>query len=111
MVVQILANLTSHSPRFTTELYKLWFILNTNDITIRARNINTTANIYADRLSREIDYDDLADPCNEATDNLRLPDGAWHNWCNLPWGLIDDLFIKLHTSGAAATVIVPYWPD
>eukprot|EP00873_Tetraselmis_striata_P020672 jgi/Tetstr1/440936/TSEL_029205.t1 len=31
--------------------------------------------------------------------------------CNPPWGLIDDLVIKLHTSGAAATVIVPYWPD
>eukprot|EP00873_Tetraselmis_striata_P017925 jgi/Tetstr1/438189/TSEL_026789.t1 len=26
-------------------------------------------------------------------------------------GLIDDLVIKLHTSGVAATVIVPYWPD
>eukprot|EP00873_Tetraselmis_striata_P017522 jgi/Tetstr1/437786/TSEL_026440.t1 len=28
-----------------------------------------------------------------------------------PWGLIDDHVTKLHTSGAAATVIVPYWPD
>eukprot|EP00873_Tetraselmis_striata_P024395 jgi/Tetstr1/444659/TSEL_032507.t1 len=28
-----------------------------------------------------------------------------------PWGLIGDLVIKLHASGQAATVIVPYWPD
>eukprot|EP00873_Tetraselmis_striata_P033532 jgi/Tetstr1/453796/TSEL_040748.t1 len=34
-----------------------------------------------------------------------------HNLCNPPWGLIDDLVIKLHTSGAAATVIMTCWPD
>eukprot|EP00873_Tetraselmis_striata_P029629 jgi/Tetstr1/449893/TSEL_036952.t1 len=45
---------------------------------------------------------------------MRLSDGAWHrehNWRNPPWGLIDNLVIKLYTSGAAATVIVPYWPE
>eukprot|EP00873_Tetraselmis_striata_P025587 jgi/Tetstr1/445851/TSEL_033491.t1 len=55
------------------------------------------------------------DPCSEATDSMRLvSDGAWrreHNWCNPVWGLIDDLVGTLHTSRAAATVIVPYWPD
>eukprot|EP00873_Tetraselmis_striata_P015600 jgi/Tetstr1/435864/TSEL_024752.t1 len=43
------------------ELRKLRFILDPpNDISIRARYIKTTANIWVDRLSREIDYDDWA---------------------------------------------------
>eukprot|EP00873_Tetraselmis_striata_P045910 jgi/Tetstr1/466174/TSEL_010734.t1 len=49
-----------------------------------------------------------------AMNPMRLSDGARrreHNLCNPPRGLIDDLIIKLHTSGAAATVIVPYRPD
>eukprot|EP00873_Tetraselmis_striata_P015863 jgi/Tetstr1/436127/TSEL_024974.t1 len=37
--------------------FLLWFILNTNDIYTRARYIKTTANIWDDRLSRDIDYD------------------------------------------------------
>eukprot|EP00873_Tetraselmis_striata_P036839 jgi/Tetstr1/457103/TSEL_043753.t1 len=36
----------------------LWFILDSNDISICARYIKTTANIWADRLGREIDCDD-----------------------------------------------------
>eukprot|EP00873_Tetraselmis_striata_P040431 jgi/Tetstr1/460695/TSEL_000551.t1 len=59
-VVHVLANLTSRSPLLMTELRKLWFILDSNDISIRARYIKTTANIKADRLSREIAYDDWA---------------------------------------------------
>eukprot|EP00873_Tetraselmis_striata_P024103 jgi/Tetstr1/444367/TSEL_032258.t1 len=40
---------------------ELRFILDSNDISIRARYIKTPANIYwADRLSRKIDYDDWA---------------------------------------------------
>eukprot|EP00873_Tetraselmis_striata_P016512 jgi/Tetstr1/436776/TSEL_025556.t1 len=57
-VVHILANLSFRSPLLMTELRKLWFILDSNDISIHARRINTTANIWAERLSREIDYDD-----------------------------------------------------
>eukprot|EP00873_Tetraselmis_striata_P007234 jgi/Tetstr1/427498/TSEL_017624.t1 len=59
-VVYVLANLTSRSPLLMTELRKLWFVLDYNDISISARYIKTTANIWADRLSREIDYDDWA---------------------------------------------------
>eukprot|EP00873_Tetraselmis_striata_P044799 jgi/Tetstr1/465063/TSEL_009791.t1 len=59
-VVHVLANLTSRSPLLMTELQKLWFILDSNGISIRARYIKTTANIWADRLSREIDHDDWA---------------------------------------------------
>eukprot|EP00873_Tetraselmis_striata_P022337 jgi/Tetstr1/442601/TSEL_030697.t1 len=44
------------------KLRKLWFImLDTKDISIRARYIKTTANILVDRLlGREIDYNDRA---------------------------------------------------
>eukprot|EP00873_Tetraselmis_striata_P018312 jgi/Tetstr1/438576/TSEL_027127.t1 len=116
-VDHILANLSSRSPPFMTELRQLCFV---PDICIRARYIKTTANICVDRLSRKIDYHDLAfnlrhfnhldnilglhtidrfatkentraprynsrwrDPYSEATDMLRLPDGAWrreHNY-------------------------------
>eukprot|EP00873_Tetraselmis_striata_P035095 jgi/Tetstr1/455359/TSEL_042193.t1 len=43
-----------------TKLRELCFILDTNDISICARYIKTTANIWADRLSRKIDYGDRA---------------------------------------------------
>ena len=49
----------------------------------------------------------------EAVDCLSLPDSDWqreHNWCNPPWGLLDDLVAKLRQSGASATVIAPRWP-
>eukprot|EP00873_Tetraselmis_striata_P002813 jgi/Tetstr1/423077/TSEL_013848.t1 len=38
----------------------LWFILDTKDISVRARYIKTTANIWVDRLSHENDYLDWA---------------------------------------------------
>ena len=43
-----------------TELRKLWYIMDTNGIAIRPRYINTAANVWADRLSRELDRDDWA---------------------------------------------------
>ena len=49
----------------------------------------------------------------EAVDSLHLSDQEWraeNNWCNPPWELLDDLALKLRKSGAAATVIAPYWP-
>eukprot|EP00873_Tetraselmis_striata_P013783 jgi/Tetstr1/434047/TSEL_023191.t1 len=114
-VVRVLANLTSRcSPMLMTELRQLWFILASNDISIRARHIKTTVKIWAGRPSRKIHYDDRAvslrhfnhlgniwgrhtidrfatmenvrlprynsrwrDPCSEATDSMRLSDGAW----------------------------------
>ena len=53
------------------------------------------------------------DGTSEAVDSLHLPDRDWrreNNWCNPPWELLDDLVAKLRQSGAAATVIAPYWP-
>ena len=46
-------------------------------------------------------------------DCLRLPDSVWrseNNYCHPPWDLLDDLTLKLHRSGAAATVVAPCWP-
>ena len=40
------------------ELRKLWELIDTNDISIRARYIRSAANVWADRLSRETDRDD-----------------------------------------------------
>ena len=150
-VVAVLTHLTSRSPAMMTELRKLWWLLDNNDIAIRARYIRSAANIWADRLSRELDTADWAvnprifryldrlwgphtvdrfasmenallrrynarwrDPYAEAVDCLRLPDAEWlreTNWCNPPWELLDDLVLKLRSSGAAATVVAPRWLD
>ena len=57
-VVAVLTHLTSRSPAMMSELRKLWYLLDSNDITIRARYIRSAANIWADRLSRELDKAD-----------------------------------------------------
>ena len=47
-------------------------------------------------------------------DSLQQSNSAWraeHNWCNPPWSLLPALMQKLLHSGAAATVIAPYWPE
>jgi hypothetical protein len=41
-----------------TELRRLWYLLDTNDIHIRPRYIRSDGNIYADTLSRELDTED-----------------------------------------------------
>eukprot|EP00873_Tetraselmis_striata_P044967 jgi/Tetstr1/465231/TSEL_009935.t2 len=51
-VANVLANLICRSPLLMTEMRKLWFILDSNDLSIRARCIKTTSNIWDDRLSR-----------------------------------------------------------
>jgi hypothetical protein len=57
-VVAVLNHLTSRSPAMTDELRKLWELIDTNNINIRARYIRSAANVWADRLSRETDRDD-----------------------------------------------------
>jgi hypothetical protein len=54
-VVAVLTNVTSRSPALMTELRKLWWILDTNDIALRARYIRSAANVWADKLSRDRD--------------------------------------------------------
>jgi hypothetical protein len=53
------------------------------------------------------------DPKCEDVDNHHLQDTAWQretNYCNPPWLALPALCAKLRQSGAAATVIAPYWP-
>jgi hypothetical protein len=40
------------------ELRKLWELIDTNNISIRARCIRSAANVWADRLSLETNRDD-----------------------------------------------------
>jgi hypothetical protein len=58
-VVAALTKLTSRSPVMMTELRRLWFLLDTNDIHIRPRYIRSAANVWADTLSRELDTEDM----------------------------------------------------
>jgi hypothetical protein len=49
--------MTSRSPVMMDELRRLWFLLDTHNITIRARYIRSAANVWADKLSRHLDND------------------------------------------------------
>jgi hypothetical protein len=57
-VVAALTKLTSRSPVMMTELRRLWYLLDANDIHIRPRYIRSAANVWADTLSREMDTED-----------------------------------------------------
>jgi hypothetical protein len=41
-----------------TELRRMWYLLDTNNIHIRPRYIRSAANTWADKLSRHLDSDD-----------------------------------------------------
>ena len=57
-VVAVLTSLTSRSPAMMSELRKLFYLIDTNEIYIRPLYIRSAANIWADRLSRELDRSD-----------------------------------------------------
>jgi hypothetical protein len=57
-VCYFLAGLTSRSPDMMTELRRLWYPLDTNNIHIRPRYIRSAANTWAYKLSRHLDIDD-----------------------------------------------------
>eukprot|EP00873_Tetraselmis_striata_P021513 jgi/Tetstr1/441777/TSEL_029994.t1 len=57
-VCNVLAGLTSRSPEMMAELRKLWYLLNSNGVHIRARYTRSAVNVWADRLSRHLDSDD-----------------------------------------------------
>ena len=149
VVVALLSNWTSRSPEMFAELRKLFFLLDTNDITIRPLYIRSADNI-ADVPSRMSDSSDwklhpeefallnlrfgphsvdrfatannahlqrynslMADPGSEALDAFAQSYQLWrdeNNFCNPPWELLEQLARFLYDSGAAATVIAPYWP-
>eukprot|EP00873_Tetraselmis_striata_P046316 jgi/Tetstr1/466580/TSEL_000988.t1 len=54
-VVAALTNLTSRSPVMMEELRKPWHLLDIHDISIRPRHIQSAANVWADRLCRELE--------------------------------------------------------
>eukprot|EP00873_Tetraselmis_striata_P035645 jgi/Tetstr1/455909/TSEL_042690.t1 len=57
-VCSVLAGLTFRSLAMMAELRKLWYLLDSNGVHIRARYIRSAANVWADRLSRHLDSDD-----------------------------------------------------
>jgi hypothetical protein len=54
-VVGVLCKLTSRSPVMMTELRKLWLLLDENNIWLVPTYIRSATNVWADRLSRELD--------------------------------------------------------
>eukprot|EP00873_Tetraselmis_striata_P025464 jgi/Tetstr1/445728/TSEL_033376.t1 len=87
----VLVGLTSRSPEMMAELRKLWHLLDSNGVHIRARYIRSAANVCADRLSRHLDSDE--------------------------WQLDPVLIAELEAMwgahsvdrGASATVVAPRW--
>ena len=57
-VVAILASWTSRAPLLMRTLRKLWWLMDTNNISLRAEYIRSAANVWADALSREDDPGD-----------------------------------------------------
>jgi hypothetical protein len=57
-VCHVLAGTTSRSPEMMTELRRLWYLLDTNNIHIKPMYIRSAANMWADKLSRHLDSDD-----------------------------------------------------
>eukprot|EP00873_Tetraselmis_striata_P036590 jgi/Tetstr1/456854/TSEL_043526.t1 len=54
----VLSGQTSRSPEMMAELRRLWCLLDSHGIHMRARYIRSTADIWADRLRRHLDSDD-----------------------------------------------------
>jgi hypothetical protein len=57
-VCYVLTGLASRSPEMMTELRRLWYLLDTNNIHIKPRYIRFAANTWANKLSRHLDSDD-----------------------------------------------------
>eukprot|EP00873_Tetraselmis_striata_P043005 jgi/Tetstr1/463269/TSEL_008194.t1 len=57
-VCHVMSGLTSRSPEMMAELRRLWCLMDSHGIHLRARYIRSAANIWADRLSRHLDSDD-----------------------------------------------------
>jgi hypothetical protein len=57
-VCHVMAGLTSRSPAIMTELRRIWYLSDTNNIHIMPMYIRYAANTWADKLSRHLDNDD-----------------------------------------------------
>eukprot|EP00873_Tetraselmis_striata_P019837 jgi/Tetstr1/440101/TSEL_028459.t1 len=90
-VCNVLAGLTSRSPAMMAELRKLWYLLDSNGVHIRACYIRSAGNVWADRLSRHLDSDDWQ------LDHVLFAE-------------LEAMWVqKLRQSGAAATIVAPRW--
>jgi ribonuclease HI len=70
---------------------------------------------FASFLNRQVPryFSEYADPQTAGVDVFARSVDDWRahlNWCNPPWGLLLQLVSFLRMSGAAATVVAPYWP-
>eukprot|EP00873_Tetraselmis_striata_P026230 jgi/Tetstr1/446494/TSEL_034022.t1 len=54
----VLAGHTSRFPEMMAELRRLWYMLDSNGIHVRARYIRSAANVWADCMSGRMDNDD-----------------------------------------------------
>jgi len=148
-VVHILTNHTTRSHGMMQLLRQLWYLCDTNNIELRPQYIRSAANIWADRLSRDLDINDwklnpaefrrkdfewggptghtvdrfashtsaqlpryyslYRDPACEGVNSLAQDWLGEHNWVNPPWDLLPEVAQKLTETGAAATVVAPYW--
>jgi hypothetical protein len=57
-MVAVLSHLMSRSLAIMDELRKLWELVDTKNIKIRARYVRSAANVCADKLTRETYSDD-----------------------------------------------------
>jgi hypothetical protein len=55
----MLTKLNTRSQFIMSELRKLWYLQDSNDINVRPRYIRSSTNILADTLSRELDTEGL----------------------------------------------------
>ena len=54
---------------------------------------------------------ELHEPCSAGVNAFAQADwGEHNNWCHPPVRLLPQLVQHLHSTGAAATVLVPHWP-
>jgi len=146
-VVHMLTSYTSKSKALMALLRTLWLLCDTCDIELKPLYIRSAANVWADRLSRDLDKDDWKlnpwefrrkdkewgphtvdrfasatsaqlpryysqyyDPYCEGISSLSHDWRGERNWVNPPWCLLPEVAQKLSESGAAATVVAPYWP-
>lgn len=73
-----------------------------------------TTDCFAAYLNRQVPryFSEYLDPRSAGVDAFMRDLEDWHghvNWCNPPWGLLSQLVQHLRLSGAAATVVAPYW--
>jgi viroplasmin and RNaseH domain-containing protein len=57
-VCYVMAGMTSRSPEIMDEVFRLWYMLESNNIHIKLRYIISGANTWANKLSCHLDSDD-----------------------------------------------------